>query len=572
MHAQDRTFREIIGNSIQFIVPVFQRDYKWGQEQWQRLWDDINRVGSGKINAGHFLGSLVQIDTGKTTPSLSSWLVIDGQQRLATLTLLAAALRDHINSIELEEGQSSLTVELLDDHFLKNRHGKGDEGYKLTLRRTDNATLHALVDGKYSNTFEGNTSGQVADAYKFFRGQLPGCDPASLYNSIAALRIVEVTLDRDHDDPQFIFESLNDTGVDLSPGDMVRNYLLMRVEELEQTRLYTEYWSKIEGYFRGAESQLNDDEFNSFLQNYLALQRRERQPIPENRLYEEFKKYKEAIQGENTLEQLLADVRRFAGYYAAFRGRQPISSQKLADGMLYVRRRGTTPTTLIMRLWDCYDRQHTLSEGDFIQALALIESYLLRRTVMGFQTRWRSYWGIFAHMARNIDQSPIETVKRFLRSQAEWYSQWRFPGDTEFAKALQERDIYELGIICKRMLERLEESFESKEQIPTGNLSIEHIMPQALNKEWKDMLGEDWEQVHSDWSHRLGNLTLTGYNPEMSNCPFEKKQSFYQENPLRLTQFVREQPQWAAAEMEKRGKELAARALRIWPFPQESLP
>ena len=569
MHAQDRTFREIIGNSIQFIVPVFQRDYKWGREQWQRLWDDINRVGSGKINAGHFLGSLVQIDTGKTTPSLSSWLVIDGQQRLATLTLLAAALRDHINSIELEEGQSSLTVELLDDHFLKNRHGKGDEGYKLTLRRTDNATLHALVDGKYSNTFEGSTSGQVADAYKFFRGQLPGCDPTSLYNSIATLRIVEVTLDRDHDDPQFVFESLNDTGVDLSEGDKVRNYLLMSLAEQEQNDLYTEYWSKIEGHFRGKDGKLDDDLLSAFLRDYIALERKDQQQVQRNRIYDEFKKSRDAIQAKRTLEQLLADMRRFAGYYAAFEGR-PVPSQELAEALRNTRSQGTTPSVLIMRLYDCYDKQHTLSERDFIQSLGLIESYILRHTIRGHQIR--SFWRIFAEMTLDIDkESPAESLRHTLAKPRGSYSFWSFQSNFDFSNAIQTKDLAQFQI-CRYILERLEESFESKERISTGNLSIEHIMPQALNKEWKDMLGEDWEQVHSDWLHRLGNLTLTGYNPEMSNCPFEKKKSFYQENPLRLTQFVREQPQWAAAEMEKRGKELATRALRIWPFPQESQP
>ncbi len=567
MEAGDTTYRKIIEGDKQFIVPVFQRDYKWGTKEWQRLWADINRVSPRSLlqnpNTGHFLGSLVHI-ADKSTPDFSSWLVIDGQQRLATLTLLVTALRDHIAETGWAENDR-LTMDRLDDVFLQNRHGKGDEQYKLSLRRTDNETLHVLVNGKALDTLDRNPSGQILDAYQFFRERLKDCDPFAIFNSIAALRIVQVTLHREVDDPQFVFESLNDTGVDLSPGDMVRNYLLMRLEEREQTRLYTEYWSKIESYFRNTDSQLNDEEFNPFLQNYLALKRGERRPIPENRLYEEFKKYKEGIQGKSTLEQLLADLRRFAGYYAAFRGRQPIPSQKLSDAMLYVRRRGTTPTTLVMKLWDCYDRQHTLAEGDFIQALALIESYLFRRAVIGFQTRWSSYWSIFADLARNIDQSPLETVKWFLRCQAERYWPWRFPGDTEFDKALQERDVYELGIICKRILERLEESFQSKEKVSTGNLSIEHIMPQSLNSEWKDMLGEDWEQVHSDWLHRLGNLTLTGYNPDMSNSPFGKKKSFYYENPLRITQFVREQPVWTAAEIEKRGKELAERAVRIWP-------
>ena len=568
MQATDRTFREIIGNSIEFIVPVFQRDYKWSQEQWQRLWADVTRPGSGNPYAGHFLGSLVQIDTGRTTPALGSWLVIDGQQRLATLTLLVSALRDHIGASNWDGEEAGLTAELLDDLFLKNRHARGNARYKLSLRRTDDATLHTLVDGKALDTLEGNPSGQIADAYQFFRDRLKDCDPTTVYNSIASLRIVEVTLNREYDDPQFVFESLNDTGVDLSPGDMLRNYLLMRLPEQEQTRLYMEYWSKIEGCFRDADSKLNDDLFNSFLQNYLALKRRERQLIPDHRLYEEFKKYKDTLEEENALERLLTDMRRFAGYYAAFRGRHQIPSEGLSDAMLYVRRRGTTPTALIMRLWECYDYQQTLTERDFIQALTLIESYLLRRTVMGFQTRWSSYWSTLTSMAHNItDQPPLEQLRKDFAAIQGWHWGWRFPGDSEFANALHNHDLYALGIICKRILERLEKSFESKEAIPTDNFSIEHIMPQTLNDRWREMLGNDWEQDHSQWLHRLGNLTLTGYNSDMSNNSFKEKKAFYDENPLRLTQFVRRQDVWTVEEMEVRGKELAERALRIWPHP-----
>ena len=576
MHAGDKLFRQIIEGRIQFVVPVFQRDYKWGAKEWQRLWDDINRAGSDSLlrnpDAGHFLGSLTQINTGRSTPSLSSWLVIDGQQRLATLTILVTALRDYIAETGwFEDGGP--TADLLDDLFLKNRHEKGNGKYKLSLRRADDATLHAFVDGKDLGSLESVPSGQVAAAYEFFRERLRNCNPAMVYNSIASLKIVEVTLNRDYDDPQFVFESLNDTGVDLSPGDMVRNYLLMRLEEQEQTRLYTEYWSKIEGHFRDDKGQINDGEFNSFLQNYLALKRRERRrPAPANRIYEEFKRYKDTL-AETALEELLADIRRFAGYYAAFQGRAAIPSPGLADAMRYTRRRGTAPMPLLLRLWDCFDYQRTLTEKEFIQVLGIIESYLLRRTVMGFQTRWNSYWSIFAGLAHSIGDKPLlEHLRREIAAIENWNWHWRFPRDGEFAKELQERDLYRLGIICKRILERLE-NFETKEPSPTAHLSIEHIMPQQPGQEWQEMLGDAWREIHSAWLHRLGNLTLTGYNPEMSNRPFEDKKTIpggFKESAVRLNQPVAEQPKWTATEMETRGNRLAQQALRIWPYPRSN--
>ena len=540
------------------------------------MWDDINRASSNNVNPGHFLGSLVQIDTGRTVPGLSSWLVIDGQQRLATLTLLVAGLRDHINSIDQDGGGPSVTVELLDDQFLKNRHGTGDEKYKLSLRRTDDATLHALVDGKDLDSLEGNLSVQVADAYKFFREQLraSNCAPAVIYDGIASLMIVEVTLDRGVDDPQFVFESLNDTGVDLSEGDKIRNYLLMSLEEQEQNDLYTEYWSKIEGHFRDKGGKLDDGLLSAFLRDYIALKRKDQQQVQSNRIYDEFKKSRDTIQAQRTLEQLLADMRRFAGYYAAFEGR-PVPSEELAGALRNTRSQGTTPRVLIMRLYDCYDNQRTLAERDFIRSLRLIESYLLRHAICGHQIR--RFWNIFAEMTLDVDEeSPAETLLDTLAKPRGSYDFWSFQTDSAFSNAIQTKNLAQFQI-CKYVLDRLEESFESKHSIFTNKLEIEHIMPQSIEssnephrtygKKWQKMLGGDWQQVHSDWLHRLGNLTLAGDNPEMSNKPFEEKKAFYAENPLRLTQFVRKQPVWTATEMEKRGKELAERALRIWPSP-----
>ena len=576
MHAGDTTYRKMLDGSKQFIVPVFQRDYKWSRSQWQRLWDDIGHASSGYANLGHFLGSLVQIDTGRSTSSFSSWLVIDGQQRLATLTLLLAALRDHIAVTGWDGNEESPTVDLLDDVFLKNRNFQGDRNYKLSLRRTDDATLHVLVDGKALDSLEGNPSGQIADAYQFFKEKLKDCDPAIIYNSVASLRIVEVTLNREFDDPQFVFESLNDTGVDLSEGDKVRNYLLMSLPEQEQNDLYTEYWSKIEGYFRGQHGDLDDGRLSEFLRNYITLKRKDQQQVRLNRIYDEFKKSRNAIQAEDTLEQLLAEMRRFAGYYAAFEGFMPMPSHELTNAMRNTHSQGITPGVLIMRLYDCYHNQQTLTEEDFVRSLRLIESYILRHAICGHQIR--SFRRIFAEMTLDIDEKvPAESLRLTLAKPRGSYGFWNFQSDSAFSDAIQTTNLAQFQI-CKYILGRLEESFGSKESISTEKLTIEHIMPQSIEgtsepnltwgKKWQTMLGDDWRQVHTQWLHRLGNLTLTGYNPDMSNRPFEEKKSFYSESPLRLTKFVRQQSEWTAVEMEARGKELAARALKIWPYPQ----
>ena len=568
MEAHDRTFRQIIDTSIQFVVPTFQRDYKWDQEQWQRLWDDINRVQVENSDSGHFIGSLVQIDTGRTTPALGSWLVIDGQQRLATLTLLVAALRDHIAASPPATGENGLTTELLDELFLKNRHQNGDAKYKLCLRRTDDATLHAFVDSTELAGIEGSASGQVKGAYQFFRERLAATqgDLWDVFNSIASLRIVEVTLKRGVDDPQFVFESLNGTGVDLSQGDMIRNYLLMNLEEDEQNNLYTAYWSKTEDFFRNDDRILRDNAFDAFLGDYIALKRKDGQQIRRNDIYNEFKKARTIIQGTNSLEQLLEDIRRFAGYYAKFLWPEQEASPRLSQALHDTRALGTTPSTLVMQLYSCYDHIKTLDEKEFVQSLGLIESYLIRHAVLG--SRSRSYWRIFAGITNVlVEQSPFDSLKAALRQQ-QW---WSFNTDEEFIKALLDHNLYWLGDICKHILDKLENA-DQKELSPVREYTIEHIMPQSISNSfnWQYMLGTNWRQIHSEWLHRLGNLTLTGYNSQYSNCPFTAKkimQNGFNESAVRLNLDVKNQSIWTETQMEERGKRLAERALQIWPYP-----
>ena len=575
MQAGKRSFREIVDTSINFIVPVFQRDYKWGTDQCQRLWDDIIRSTSGDAITGHFLGSLVQIDTGRTTPSLGSWLVIDGQQRLTSLTLLVAALRDHIEETGWT-GNGGPTPEQLEGQFLKNRYANGEQKYKLSLRRADNAVLHALVDSKDPMDLSSGESDQVRENYHFFRGKLrtPGCDLTALYNGIASLQVVEVVLEIGKDDAQFVFESVNDTGIHLSQSDLVRNYLLMRLEEERQTSLYTEYWSKIEGYFRNLNGQLNDGGFDRFLRYYSAL-KTNRQSNSVGRIYEEFKQRHSDIQSGDTLEALLQDMLRLAGYDAAISGSGRLNSQR-ATSVLHSAHRSRNPARLLMlRLCEVYDHLGTMGENDFVEAVSILENYMVRRAFMGWRMQDRSYRQVFERIVPQItNQPPLEVVRREM---TEWPGQqhgglWAFPDDAEFSRRLQAVRLYsdfDYGL-CHYILSRLE-NYGSNEPSPVGEYQIEHIMPQQPGAEWQQMLGDDWERLHSEWLHRLGNLTLTGYNPAMSNRPFHEKKTIpggFNQSAVRLNQYVREQEVWTEAQMAERGRRLAERALQIWPYPR----
>ena len=551
MQAINRPFTAIINGNTQFLIPVFQRDYTWTEEQCDRLWEDIRRAGVG-ADKGHFLGSIVYVAAEDSAAGFTRWLLIDGQQRLTSLTLLMIALRDYIKDADWSGGEDSPTPEQIDAFFLKNMYQSVGRRYKLVLRRTDHDTLHALVDNK---ELPEHYSSLIVDAYKFFRQRLEECaDPDLVYRGATDLVIVDVTLQRHIDDPQLVFESLNSTGVDLSQSDLIRNYLLMGIEESDQTRLYSEYWGKVEGLFRKSGSALN-----SFLRDYVALETQATRQTRDDRVYEEFKKTFLSSDIES-LERLLKDLVVKAHYYAAFM----IGDQKkgrLDEAMRNVRRLAVVPAILVTRLYDCHERG-SLSENEFIQALTLIESYILRRAICGRQTR--GYWTIFATLARQLDdRSPLESLKARL-----YLLYYGFPKDEQFKRALVEEDLYGRRILW-HLLERLENA-ETKEPSDTSEYSIEHVMPQNENlaAAWKEMLGPNWQDVQMAWLHRLGNLTLTAYNSRYSDKPFQEKMTIkggFKDSAVRLNRFISDQCKWTANEMEERGQRLAERSLEIWP-------
>ncbi len=556
MKAIDRPFTKIINGTTQFVIPVFQRDYSWTEAQCEQLWKDILQIAADATERSHFLGSVVYVSTGDSSAGFTRWLLIDGQQRVTTLTLLLVALRDHIKESGWSGTEDGPTVKRVDAYFLKNVQEEGDREHKLVLRRHDQATLHALIDGQ---ELPKNLSERIRDSYDFFLERLKETDPEAVYRGIGRLVVVDVALDRGTDDPQLIFESLNSTGMDLSQSDLIRNFILMRLPEREQTQLYETYWSKIEDLFRGSEKT-----FDAFIRDYLALYTEASKQERANEIYFAFRRIFGSISSKpEELNAFLQRLLRFARYHAAF-SIGADAPELLREPLDSLRRLTDVPATLVMRLFECYDQSGTLSEQQFAEAIRLIESYVFRRAICGEQTH--AYWQAFANIAYRIDlQRPLEMLKVGLARQRDNY---RFPDDVEFRKALEERDSYGKRV-CFHLLDRLE-NHDSKEPTDTTKYSIEHIMPQneELVPEWREMLGDNWRDMQQQWLHRLGNLTLTGYNSTYSDRPFNEKKTItggFDESSVRLNRFVREQSVWTAEEMEQRGKILAKRSLSIWP-------
>jgi len=555
MDAKDLPITTLLDGAKQFIVPIFQRDYSWGTKQCLALWNDIIRVGSDNNTKGHFLGSVVYIAAEETMADLARWLLIDGQQRLTTLTLILLALRARLKEHGDEPGEDSPTPEALDDYYLRNRHGKGDRRYKLHLRRTDHETLAALLDGKAPSD---GSSEQIIDNFQFLKEIVGNADIQTVYKGIKKLVVVQVCLTRGQDDPQMIFESLNSTGLDLTPADLIRNFVLMRLDEQTQTRLYEDYWQPIETAF-GARYRT---EFDTFVRDYLTIRLRASTPIRSEAIYQEFCTYFIRATATDTVENVLADLKRFSTYYTALSlGDEKKPDLKTAFDRLHALIEVAAP--VILTLYDCYDRAKTLTLEEFIQAVELLESYVFRRSVCDLQTR--SLNQIFASLANRIqEQTPLSSLQVALYRQGK---KRRFPNDNEFREALETRHVYDMRN-CFYLLDRLENF--SKERIDTSTFTIEHVMPQNedLRPEWRAMLGPDWKHIQETWLHRLGNVTLTGYNPTYSDRPFNEKKTMkdgFNESPLRLNKFIREQPTWTTAEIQERSTQLASKAITVWP-------
>ncbi|MCO7216605.1 DUF262 and DUF1524 domain-containing protein [Halomonas sp. OfavH-34-E] len=558
MQARDVFLTQLIQGPKQFLIPIFQRKYSWKEPHCQQLFQDILRAGASQRTDSHFTGSVVLIPNHHTMASIPQWQVIDGQQRLTTVTLLMAALASRAAKLGMEKvGMTPLKA--IRGYFLTNEYGQDEAVYKLLLTKGDREALCALIDGKIPKK---NLSKNVVENFQLFCEWLVDIQSIEkVFQGFQKLKVVEVVLQQGQDDPQAIFESLNSTGVDLSQADLIRNYVLMRQQYEAQTRLYLEYWYPMEQLF-GSEGSYR---FDRFMQDFLTLETGSSTLLRSQDVYTTFKVWFSEQLEEQDAEKALKRLLKLARCHAAFMfGAE--QDKPLLEAFKRLRSLAEVVSPTVMRLYEAYSPhggESTLNKSDFIQAVGYLESYLLRRQVCGMQTR--SLGNIFANLAQQLDlEEPLETLMVAL---ARFRRNSRFPSNSEFEYALKNHELYGLRIL-KFLLSNIENR-GSKEKIDTSNFSIEHIMPQNenLRVDWQNMLGDGWREVQQKWVHRLGNLTLTGYNPEYSDKSFEEKKSIengFNDSPLRLNRYVKDQGVWTETQIRERGEELVKKALNIW--------
>ncbi|GAA8750850.1 DUF262 and DUF1524 domain-containing protein [Helicobacter pylori] len=503
----------------QLVIPIYQRLYSWEEEQCKQLWDDIIKIGGDDKMDGHFIGSILYV-LDSITHSNNALLIIDGQQRLTTITLLLTALRDHLN--DEDEFLKKFSRQNIQNHYLIN----SDKKFRLILSESDKDTLLYLIDKDKRKPSE--PSSKIMENFKLFEewirkntNQLE-----TIFKGLEKLMIVEISLEKGKDDPQLIFESMNSKGMELVQTDLIRNYIVMETEIEKQEYFYNKYWRAMEEEFKQ-----NKKLFDRFVRHYLTIKTK----IPNvSKVYVALKDYrqKEGI----GIEDLLKDLQKYCGYFCriVFKKEADKDLNKALGFLVDLEMDVIYP--LLLELYSDYS-DGVLSKADFRRSIALIESYICRRAVCGLGTN--SLNKVFPSFTKHIQKDEyFESLEAHFGSLTE---KQRFPNNDEFKDCFITIDFYKF---TKRNIffERLE-NFDRKERVYTHEYTTEHIMPQTLTEEWERDLGENFQEIYDKYLNTIGNLTLTGYNPEYRNKSFQEKKGMekgFKDSPLRLNQGLRD--------------------------------
>jgi hypothetical protein len=575
MKANETTFQKLVEGSKQFQIPLYQRPYSWGKEELQRLWDDLTEQvatdlaaeETGRSASPHFMGSVVLAPGVSFASKLSRSLVIDGQQRLTTLSIALAAIRDRLQAVEVLDPEDFSGADKIDGVYLINQFEKKDDRYRLSPTQVDRASYHSVVRKSAS----AGTDDNVGFAYNYFSRMVADYDEKQLMRMEETighrLTLVEIVAESG-DNVYRIFESLNNTGKGLSQTDLLRNYVFMLLPKSGE-EVYDDVWLPMQ-------EELGPERLETLAWLDLVLRGDDR--AKQSEVYHGQKERLEQAAregGEPALREELEQLRR--------RGRLLLRVidpgyeedpelaavlQRLVDwgNMIY--------RPLALHLMDLRDQGHVGTE-ELVRALGYVESFLVRRMIAGVPTQGLNR--IFTSSPKEIRPggSVADSVRRYLSDPRR-----RWPTDRTLREAVANRNFYWSGRGPQRtyVLRRLEESYGSPEPVDftKAQLSIEHVMPQRLTKQWKDVLseqttpGETHEELHARLLHTLGNLTLTAQNSKLSNHMFERKQSIFDSSALWMNKEIAETASWGRPEIESRATELAQRAIVLWPAPLDA--
>jgi uncharacterized protein with ParB-like and HNH nuclease domain len=553
---ENKLIRFLEGHDKSFVIPVYQRNYDWNKTNCKQLFNDLIDVIKNKRKS-HFFGSIVYLYNDDNDENGQEFMIIDGQQRITTLSLLMLAL---VHTQEETKKDETLDINLLKNEYLIGKYNQ-KEKIKLKPVKNDAFALKALFD---KNEKQYNNSNIVTN-YIFFKEQLQQTDVTltEIFNAIKKLDVVDIKLKTSEDNPQLIFESLNSTGLDLSEADKVRNFILMKLQSDKQNEYYEKYWNVIE----------KNTKYNvsNYLRDFLTFKERKVPNI--SKVYFTFKEY--VIKNEKiTTEELLKELLVFSEYYnCIIEARFP--NIKINEILLYLNKLDVTVAyPFLLDVFNDYYKLKLLNDENLLEILLIIEAFLVRRLVCEVPTNALNK--IFMTLGRDIKnfedykENYVEILKYILSQKR---SSQRFPNDEELRKKMVVKNLYNMNAKNNmHILERLEnfnnrEVIDLQKLITENKLTIEHVMPQTLSNKWKEELGNNYENIHNTYLHTIGNITLTAYNGEMSNKSFSEKKTIeggFLQSKLYLNDFIKKQNTWKEKIILERANLLIEKAIQIW--------
>lgn len=552
MEARPCQITEFFNGTKQMLVPLFQRAYEWKTEQWETLWSDIleryEQFESGAA-VSHFTGAIVTAPARSVPVGVSKFLVIDGQQRLTTIALLLCALR---SLLEPDSKQARRITKLL-----LNEDDDGLDYYKILPTQPDRPSFQALIDSP-----ESAPASQFKSAFEFFRKRLQGKDSDD--KAIDLVRFFDTVQNRinvvmiqlgDVDDPYLIFESLNGKGTALTQADLVRNYLLLRIHTQDQQAVYNQSWLPLQNRL--------GDSLPEFIRQYLIMERGE--DVPRGDVYSVLKRQIAAMD-DSQIPAQVARLNHFSTLYKQIiePATIPDRDRDVREHLARIQRwELATSHPLLLKLYDLYASGRLTSAG-FCHCIKMIESFAIRRAICNVATNQLKR--IFILLTKDLDlANPLDAVLRGLTG-GQLGRRW--PKDDEFERAWVTYRAYSNPIDrCRFILESIERAHPHKEPASFEKATIEHVLPQTPSEDWHRELGPTLDAQRDLWAHTIGNLTLTAYNPELSNATFARKKLIYAESHFSLNRYFDPLPAWDAKAIEARAHALLVLAKRLWPRP-----
>ena len=569
MHGEAKLLLKFLdGSDNRYIIPVYQRNYDWKPKQCEQLFNDLVQIIK-KDRKSHFFGSIVTSAANKGDKS--DYLVIDGQQRITTISILFTAMVNLMKS-GLVEADDKRLAEKIEKKFLVDEYQTEDRKLRLKPIKDDCVSFDKLITNDPTEFVE---SSNITQNYYYFENRIKKNEISidDLYEAIFRLEIIDIFLDKE-DNPQLIFESLNSTGLDLTEGDKIRNFILMGLDAKTQENYYEQYWNKIE--------KCTDYNVSGFIRNYLTLIQKK---IPNiNNVYFTFKEYvldKMDIENEEDCETILKEMLYYAQIYNKIISAENDPKDVISSILYRLNNIEMTVSYPFLLAMFGHELRKEITSLDVEITLKAIESYIFRR-IMCPNYASNALNKVFCNLDSEVmkiknDNQDVSYSNILIYCLQSRVGAAGFPSDKEFTEALTNRDVYHM---YKKNREYLFDCFENGntiervnviEMMENGDLTIEHIMPQTLTEEWKNELGSNYQIIYDQNIHTLKNLTLTGYNSKYSNSIFSEKKTIekgFKDSGLNLNKSLLDYEHWTETEMQDRLNKLLLQANILWPYPK----